>query len=69
MKTPPPGDSPDAPLTPLPPPPRRKTPQVVQLSPDHSDDRSAVPVEEQKGLSWLARYPNDPLRFVYLLLL
>jgi hypothetical protein len=34
-------------------------------SPDDPGDLPTIPVEEQKGLSWLVRYPNDPLRFVY----
>lgn len=63
MPTPPPGDSPDSPTTPLPPPPRHQPCEVLS-SPEDSGDPPAVPIEDQKGLSWLVKYPHDPLLFV-----
>ena len=65
MRTPPPEESPDRlPSTPLPAAPRRQTPEVVQ-SPIDDFEEPTVPVEEQRGFSWLANYPRDPLRFVH----
>jgi hypothetical protein len=66
MNTPPPEESPDRlPLTPLPAAPRRHTPEIIQ-SPidDFEDPTNSIPVEDQRGFSWLANYPHDPLRFV-----
>jgi hypothetical protein len=65
--TPPPDDSSYRfSLTPLPAPPRRQTPEIVQSLTDDFDDPT-VPVEEQRGFSWLANYPRDPLRYAQLI--
>ena len=65
MSTPPPEESSDHLLsTPLPAAPRRHTPEIIQSQADDFEEPS-VPVEEQRGFSWLANYPRDPLRSVY----
>jgi hypothetical protein len=67
MGTPPPDKSPDRlPSTPLPPTPisRRQAPEMLEQPADNFE-YSAIPVEEQRGFSWLANYPHDPLRSVH----
>lgn len=67
MGTPPPDEYPDRlHPTPLPPAPvlRRQAPEIPD-QPTDNFEYSAIPVEEQRGFSWLANYPHDPLRFVH----
>ncbi|KIM73649.1 hypothetical protein PILCRDRAFT_828948 [Piloderma croceum F 1598] len=64
MGTPPPDESLDRlPSTPLFPAPvfRRQAPEMPEQPADNFE-YSAIPVEEQRGFSWLANYPRDPLR-------
>ena len=66
MRTPPPEESPDRlPSTPLPAAPRRQIPETLVQSPIDDFEEPTVPVEEQRGFSWLANYPRDPLRYVH----
>lgn len=63
--TPPPDSSSDRPPSAsLPPPPRRKKPDTVQSPAEENFDGRSIPIERQGGFSWLANYPDDPLKFV-----
>lgn len=61
--TPPPTESPKAPSSPLPP-PRRRPKERKEPSNDDFDQLSMTAPEDQKGFSYLVKFPNDPLRLV-----